>query len=86
MDDNKKPPVPMPDFEFEDDVPAATGMTAPDQYNFAFVIDGLEVGKFFWNPEERRLKFEGELDASAKILFELVQMYFLEWERTRGNR
>ncbi len=87
MDNNKKPPfplVPVPEAKEVDDVVEALGLV-PEEFNFRFILDGKEVAKFWWDKEDKRLKFDGDLDESAKILFQLVQMYFLEWECQRGN-
>lgn len=86
MDKNNKPPFPLvvPEAKEVDNVPTTLGLV-PEEFTFRFMLNGEEVAKFWWHKEERRLKFDGNMDESAKILFGLVQMYFLEWELQRGD-
>ncbi len=44
-----------------------TGIGTPTESNYTIVEDGKQVGKFWFDEEERRFKFEGDMEASAQI-------------------
>ena len=46
-------------------------------FNLTFDLDGKTIGRFFY--EDKQLKFEGDVDESAKIWIDFVISKFMEW-------
>ena len=62
-----------------------TFLPAPSEFTMTFVQDGKNIATLTWDPEDRELKFNGQLNKSADLLFELFRMKFEEWEAQRGD-
>ena len=46
-------------------------------FNLTFDLDGKTIGRFWY--EDKQLKFEGDVDESAKIWIDFVISKFMEW-------
>lgn len=49
-----------------------TGIGIPKEHIHTFIEEGKEVGRFFFDEEIKRFKFEGDMEASAQIFMEHV--------------
>ncbi len=58
-------------------VPIAFREEQRPTFNLTFDLDGKTIGKFWY--EDHQLKFEGDVDESAKIWIDFVISKFMEW-------
>ncbi len=49
----------------------STGIVG-DEPNYTLIEEGKQVGKFWFDEETKRFKFEGDMEASAQIFMEHV--------------